>query len=131
MGNRSLTNRNESNKKGLAGSYDIDDLEEELISRANDLKTDSNLHQHNRAITKNWYGQRLKFLKLFYNKTTREVSMVTGFSEHYILGFEVNKYIPTEKTISKLAFMFEVPVEFFTTNEVTIKIKGQIEIEII
>ena len=75
-----------------------------------------------------WYGKRLNFIKLFYNKTTVELSVYLGVSVTMISSWERNKSKPSEKQIEKLATLFELAPSFFTEESITITINQQLEI---
>lgn len=94
------------------------------------LETEYLKKKNSMAKEVHFYGKRLHTLMVFYNKNTLEVGSVLHLNRDKISLMCNNDYVPTEKQIERLAFLFEVPKEYFTQDEIKIKINEQIKIEL-
>lgn len=125
---RRIENRNDNE---TIGKYQMSESDELLIQDIAKIETIQLVEEDSNGKVFEWYGQRLKLLRLFYNKSLNKIATFCGYSEEHIGYFERNKYKPKPRIISQLSLLFEVPESFFTDREITIKIKGQLNIELI
>lgn len=94
------------------------------------LENDTLLQMNTQGKVNGFYGQRLKLLMSFYDKSNMEVAGVLFVDKAKIIYFIQNRIKPTDKQISKLAFLFEVNESFFTQDSIKIKINEQLKIEL-
>lgn len=108
--------------------YVLTDTDELSIKYALDIENYSVMEKNSEANKLNWYGARLNILKNFYCKTNVELSIAVGVSDTYISNFIDNKKVPPKNILDKFCFLFEVPVQFFTDREITIKLNEQFKL---
>lgn len=106
------------------------DEQEQLIFQALDIDKEPVLESE-KGESLSWFGERLTLLKIFYSKNSFNIATAIGYSEAYLNKYEKNHLRPPDVVLERLAFMFEVPKEFFTQEIIQIKINKQLKIEMI
>lgn len=119
-------NMNKGNNK-----YKITESDEIGIKDAIQIPNETTIQENKAGTVINWYGNRLNILKDFYCKTNRELSIAVGYSDSFVARWIKNQEKPPDKIVDKFCFLFEVPKEFFTNEEITIKITKQIKLTMI
>lgn len=125
---KSLSTRNERMEDQ---DYVVSDDDEKQILEAIRIPNHTTTFRDLEGTKLNWYGARLNILKNFHNKSSKELSVSVGVSEDYITKYISNQLKPRDIIIDKFAFLFEVPKDYFTNDEVIIKLNKQIKLEII
>lgn len=125
---QSLKNRNVFT---LDEPYKITFNDELVIKEALEIPNYTTMQENNKGKVLNWYGSRLNLIRIFYNKSVLELSVILGRSASYINELQKNHTTPSKDVIDKLSFLFEVPNEFFTDENIIIKITEQFKLECI
>lgn len=120
-----VSKRNEKNFVAV-----ITDFDEKLIKSALNLNNDLTVKNNDFAHTIDWFPNRLIILLNFYNKTNDELALLSGYSKGNIHYKYTKKTKALPKFLEKMSFIFEIPVNFFTDNEIKIKITEQLKIEL-
>lgn len=109
----------------------VDNLEEEKHIKGLVLVDTFDREVNNTGKQLKWYGARLRLLRTFYNRSANQVAESCFTNGSLICCWELNKLKPSKERRRQLALYFEVPEDFFSKDEISIKLIQQLNIEII
>ena len=107
---------------------DPEQIKEDERLRVLKLLTEKLLKLNYMGLELGWHGIRLKMLMDMYDKSSNDIALIARSRVGNVNAWIKNLEKPSDAQISLLGFLFELPAQFFTNDEVTITIVQQKEI---
>ncbi|MDD7183290.1 helix-turn-helix domain-containing protein [Peptostreptococcus porci] len=64
------------------------------------------------------YGEKIKKARKSKNITQYMLADLSGLSRSYISALEINKYVPSIEALAKISVALDVPLSYFTDNDI-------------